>query len=76
MTDLFLNKTEMLWEWMKPQVFIRTSSIVKWGSENYCNTADRIARKFRERGKLRRLNDHEKTSLGYETREDIYEVIK
>ena len=77
MDDLFRSKTEQFWSWLRRQELVRTSEIVRWGANNYCNDAPRLARKLREKGRLKRLTNEEMTLYGYgKTAEKIYRVIK
>jgi small-conductance mechanosensitive channel len=53
--------------------YIRTSTIQKWGSDNYVNEPTRIARTLRSEGYLVRISEKlEKICLGFDTAEDIY----
>ena len=76
MKDFFKTQEEQLWDWMNTMRFIRTSEIIRWGTQNYCNGADRIARRIakKEPNKLRRLKPREKLQAGFKTAEGIYEV--
>lgn len=77
--DLFtkeLTSKERLWNWLKEQEFVKTSSIIAWGVQNYSNRADRNARQLAQEGKLIRLTDEEKAFRFQNCREDVYRVIK
>lgn len=50
------NKTRALAVWMYQEVTFSTSEVLRWGVDNYCNGADRIARKLRQLGLLRRVD--------------------
>ena len=54
--------------------FIKTSEIIKWGSNEYSNRADRNARELRSEGFLRRLSREEAILNGFNTSEGIYKI--
>ena len=75
MLNLFMTKKDCLWEFIKEKHYVRSSEIIKWGSDNFYNCADRVKRTFAEEGKLRMLTDDEKVLRGFKTKEGVYEVI-
>ena len=78
MIDLFQKKSakERLWDWILEQKYIKTSMIIKWGTDNYSNRADRNARQLaiEHPGVFRRLTDEEKYRHFGLISEDVYIV--
>jgi len=74
MTDLFKSKKEQLLDFIRAKHYVRTSDVIKWGSLNYCNRAERYARTLAEEGKIIRLTQQEKVFRFGKTREDIWEI--
>lgn len=74
MNDLLLDDKERLWHFLKQRKFVRTSEIIRWGSNNGSNRADRNARDFAERGLMRRLTEDEVERLYGRIGEGVYEV--
>jgi hypothetical protein len=79
MKDLIDTRTDMerLTDWMRTKRYVRTSEVIKWGSENYSNRALRNAQAFAQKNpaRLRRLTDDEKhRHFGY-IKEDVWEVL-
>jgi hypothetical protein len=73
--DLFtstLSKKEQLRLWIKSKEFARTSEVIRWGSDNFTNRADRYARDLAEEGFLRRLTLEEERFRGFKTKEGIW----
>lgn len=71
-----MSKKDDLLIWASKQERFRTSAVIEWGIVNYCNNAQRHARKLREEGLLRRLSKWEKQFNGYDTKEDIYTITQ
>jgi hypothetical protein len=71
-----LTAKQRLIEWLSTKQYVRTSEIMRWGSNGgYSNRADRNCRELRQEGFLRRL-DHEETKRIFgETKEQAYEVV-
>jgi len=78
--DLFthtLSHKEKLWEWLKTQYYVRSSSVQQWGSDNFVNEPGRYARKLAEEGKIRRLTEEEKDNIfPQRTREGVWKIIR
>ena len=74
MTDLFKSKKEQLLDFIRAKNYVRTSDVIKWGSLNYCNGAERHARTLAKEGKIIRLTQQEKVFRFGKTREDIWEI--
>lgn len=75
--DLFektLTDKDRLWNWLKTKGYVRTSEIIKWGTENFSNRADRNARVLAEEGKLVRMDKQKKLRYFGNIREEVYEV--
>ena len=68
------KKQIALLRWMIDKDEFTTSSVIKWSSENYYNSADRVKRLFIQRGYVEALNPHEKIASGYDTIEGVYRV--
>lgn len=81
MTDLFtshLSKRDRLKLWLKEKGFAKTSEVIKWGSANFSNRAERDARDMAAENDpcIQRLNDTEKAFRGYTGKEDIWKWVK
>lgn len=66
--DLFtqhLSKKDQLLVWLQEKKYIPTSDVIRWGSENFCNRAERNARQLSGEGKIRRMTSQEKARYGY-----------
>jgi len=74
MTDLFLSKKEQLLEWMQPKVWVKTSEVIKWGVDNFCNRAERYARDLAEEGKITRMDNSMKRLSFGNIKEDVWIV--
>jgi hypothetical protein len=57
-----------------PSKFIKTSTIIRWGCDNYCNRAARNSRNLCNEGFLKRLSRAEAILNGFTGREGIYEI--
>lgn len=73
-TELFMTKKDMLYEFIKKKGRCRTSDVIKWGTENYYNRADRTARDLASEGKIWRVKDEIAMIIIGETREDLWSV--
>lgn len=65
---------ERLLEWMQVKRFFATHDVIRWGTENYYNRADRTKRNFVEQGLIRRLSQDEVIARGLNEKESYYEV--
>ena len=74
MKDLLLSDKDALWEFLKTRKYVKTSEIIRWGSQNYSNRADRNCREFAREGRLRRLTDEEVMRHFGCISEGVYEV--
>ena len=72
MTDLFMNKQEQLKCWMRDKNVFATHDVIRWGSENFYNRADRTKRDFTRKGIIRHLSELEKHAFGYKCKDDVY----
>jgi len=78
-TDLFApkSKKEQLFDWIKEQGRCRTSDIIKWGSENYHNRADRDARDLAQEGKIWRMRqDIQDIVYGFKSKESAWSIFE
>lgn len=78
MTDLFtshLTKKEQLYLFIKGKEFVRTSEVIRWGTENFSNRAERDARQLAQDGLIVRMDDSEKRFRGFNTKEDIWKIV-
>lgn len=77
MADLFDKRSvkEKLYDWMKSRQWTRTSDVIKWGSANFSNGAERAARLLASEGKIRRMTDEEKTRILGFSKEDIWVLV-
>jgi len=71
---LFKSKKESLKDWLRGKLYVRTSDIIRWGSEHYCNGSDRIARQLAEEGFMKRLSKQEKKNACFNTAEGVYRL--
>lgn len=74
-TELFLNtmtKKAQLECYLRDRRVFKSSDVIKWGTENYSNRADRYKRELAEEGKIRRYTDEEKANAGFNTKESVY----
>ena len=75
MNDLFtqtLTKKEQLFLYIKEKVWAKTSDVIRWGSENFSNRADRDARALAEEGRIRRLTEDEERFYGFKGKEGVW----
>jgi hypothetical protein len=74
MNDLFDKRTkkEKLKDFILSRNWTRTSDVIKWGTENYSNRADRDARDLCAAGLIKRMAEEEKHRLFGNTREDVW----
>lgn len=76
MSDLFtaiLPKKEQLYLFIREKVYCRTSDVIRWGSDNFSNRADRDARLLAAEGKIRRMTPEEKVFRGFgKSKEDVW----
>lgn len=70
-----MSKKDQLLIWLRTKQYVKTSDIMKWGIDNYCNCPDRIARKLAEDGALRRMAKETKILLFGNISEDVWEVL-
>jgi hypothetical protein len=54
-TDLFKTKKQQLADFIKSRGQVKTSDVIRWGSQNYSNRADRDARDLAEKGIIERM---------------------
>lgn len=76
--DLFeshLSKKDQLYNWMKKKVYVRTSEVLWWGTQNFCNTSDRLARKLNKEKRIRRMDEKEKIFRFGKIGEDVWTII-
>lgn len=69
------SKKELLLQYINSAVHTRTSTVVRWGVDHFCNDAARLARKLCSEGKIRRLSDDEKKAVFGPIAEDVYARI-
>jgi hypothetical protein len=67
---------QALYDWMVAQHRpIKTSEVIRWGSDHFSNRADRNARQLANDGKIERLSDTEKQQLFGNIKEDVWRVV-
>lgn len=78
MNDLFDRRTkkEQLRDFILGRNWTRTSDVIRWGSENYSNRADRDARDLCSSGLIRRMDEDEKQRVFGNTKEDVWVPLK
>ena len=76
MTDLFVKKSkkDFLLEYIREKKWVRTSDVIRWGSEHYDNRACRNARQLAKDGLIRRMSKEEKL-FRFDTKEDLWVAI-
>lgn len=75
MTDLFTAKSRLK-DFLKKRRYWKTSDIIRWGSENFSNRANRDKQQLVEEGFLRRLSDEEIHRGFGVVKESVYECLK
>lgn len=70
------NKKTQLLEFIRQCRWVRTSEIIRWGSDHFYNRADRSARDLATEGKIRRMPESIKKFRFGLTREDVWEIIE
>ena len=71
--DTMPSKKEQLLKYIKSIYYAPTSSIIKWGCENFSNRSERTARELAGEGKIRRMSDDEKIKSRFSNKkEDIW----
>ena len=73
--DMFKSKSDQLLDFCKQGV-VSKSAIMRWGYENYYISADRIVRKFVEKGLMRRIPKEECLFKGFIGKQAYYEVTR
>lgn len=75
--ETYMTKKEQLLRFIQRNRRVRTSDVIKWGSYNYLNRAERTSRDLATEGRIKRLSDHEKIIHGYgKTKESVWEFVK
>lgn len=67
-----MSKKDQLLRWMKQKQTFATHEVIEWGTQNYCNRADRYKRDFQEAGLIRKMGYLKKEVSGYLGKEDVY----
>lgn len=77
MNDFFDKRSakDKLYDWMKSRQWTRTSEVIKWGSQNFSNRAERDARILAQDGKIRRMSDDEKKRIIGFSKEDVWVIL-
>ncbi len=81
MSDLFLDQKklsakERLYNYIVDKGFAKTSDVIRWGSENFCNRSDRNARQLAFDKKIRRMSDTEKMfKVPSATKEEVWVIV-
>lgn len=71
------SKKEQLYDYIKKCGRCRTSDVIRWGSLNQCNTADRLARELAEEKKIWRMSDRMKLCSQFaKSKELIWSIFK
>ena len=73
--DLFITKEEALKNFLKQKRYFATHEVIKWGSDNFYNRADRTKRDFQEAGIIKKLDDKEKIFRGFRCKDNVYQFI-
>jgi len=75
-TDLFTSKKDQLLDYIKYKIYAKSSDVARWGVSQYCNDANRLARKLAQEGRIERLSDQDKHRIFGCSREDIWRFVK
>lgn len=71
------SKQYMLLKWMKQVKRAKTSTVISWGTLNFCNRAERDARLLAEKGWLRRMSPKKKSRFYVEKmRQEVWEYVR
>jgi hypothetical protein len=76
MTDLFRTAKEQLADWIKDRHIVKTSDVIKWGTQNHSNRAERNARELCAEGKIRRLDNTDRIFYFPKIKEDVWEWVE
>ena len=79
MTDLFDKRSakEKLWDWILSQRYVKTSDVIRWGTENFSNRALRNAQALAQEypDKIKRMDDVDKVMRFGNIKEDVWVVL-
>lgn len=59
---------------MKDRGTFATHEVLRWGVENFYNSADRVKRTFMEQGFIRRMSNFEKEMSGVTSKDAVYTI--
>ena len=74
-TDLFFTKAQEMECWMRDRRVFATHEVIRWGSENFYNRANRTKQDLRVKGVIRTLSDMEKMAHRYKCKDDVYVYV-
>lgn len=69
------NKKTQLLDFIRQRKWVRTSEIIRWGSDHFYNRADRSARDLATERKIRRMPESAKNFRFGRTKEDVWEYL-
>jgi len=75
MEDLFLNKEQLLAEWMRLKQYFASHDVIEYGLKIFYIRSDRTKRDFLKQGLIRKLTDFEKQSRGYNCKDSVYRWV-
>lgn len=68
----FKSKKAQLKEYIRACHVVKTSDVIRWGSENYSNRAERDARDMAENGQIRRMSAEDKKLRFGDIKEEVW----
>ena len=74
--DLLLSDKDRLKEWLRGRPYVKTSDVIRFGSENFSNRANRNKQELVQDGVLRRLPDDECILKFGVLTEDVYQCME
>lgn len=73
--DLLMSKKDLLLCEIRDKHYMKTSDVIRFGSQNFSNRADRDMRALAADGLVRRLSDQQKIMIFGNIREDVWEFV-
>ena len=65
-----------LYLWLRERKWAKTSEILRWGTDNYSNRADRNCRLLAQEGKIKRMDKQKKICYFGHIAEEVWEIIQ
>lgn len=67
---------DKLFDEIKHRGRMKTSDVIAWGVDNFCNRAERNMRQLATEGKVRRMEPLDRLGLYGKIQENVWELVK